>query len=379
MIAPARGITSVGEGERNDPDSGDHGNGLHHLGQGRGGSLSCRDMTLRLGLVAASRIAQAAVIDPLPDVEGVELTAVGARDLGRAQQAAAKWGIPHAFGSYDELINSDQVDAVYIGSPASYHRHSAVAAIEAGKHVLCEKPFAANADDARTIADAARRSDVVVMEAFHWRYHPYAEQIRTIIESGVLGRIDRIEGVFDIPDGDIPRTDIRWDLAIGGGATMDLGCYPIQWVRFAAGSEPDVVSAEAVCPVPEIDGSLVAELRWPSGVTGSIGSSMIAGGSARVAYLKVTGERGTMMANNPLAPQAVDVFGPPTLTVETADGVTTQEGALTSTYFHQLMAFRDAINDGALFPTTADDAVKNMEIVDACYRASGLQTRPTLA
>ncbi len=222
-------------------------------------------MSIRLGLVAASRIAQAAIIAPIADVEGVELSAVGARDLSRAQASAAKWGAPHAYGSYSELINSDQVDAVYIGSPASLHRVSAIEAIEAGKHVLCEKPFAANADDARLIADAARAGDVVVMEAFHWRYHPYAEQIRGVIESGVLGRIDRIEGVFDVPEGEIPTTDIRWDLAIGGGATMDLGCYPIQWVRFAAGSEPDVVSADAVCPVPEIDGSLVAELRWPSG------------------------------------------------------------------------------------------------------------------
>ena len=335
-------------------------------------------MSIRLGLVAASRIAQAAVIDPIPDVDGVELTAVGARDLGRAQQAAAKWSIPHAYGSYAELISSDEVDAVYIGSPASYHRHSAVAAIEAGKHVLCEKPFAANADDARVIADAARGSSVVVMEAFHWRYHPYAAQIRQVLDSGVLGRLDRIEGVFDIPDGDIPRTDIRWELEIGGGATMDLGCYPIQWVRFAAGSDPDVVSAEAVCPVPEIDGSLVAELRWPSGLTGSIGSSMIAEGSGRVAYLKVTGEHGTMMANNPLAPQVADVFGEAVITVDTADGTDRYVAERSTTYFHQLVAFRDAIDDGVEFPTTADDGVRNMEIVDACYRAAGLVARPTL-
>lgn len=343
-----------------------------------GCSVVSRGMSIRLGLVAASRIAQAAIVDPISDVEGVELTAVGARDLARAQESAARWGAPHAYGSYSELINSDQVDAVYIGSPASLHRVSAIEAIEAGKHVLCEKPFAANADDARLIADAAKAGSVVVMEAFHWRYHPYAAQIRAVIESGVLGRIDRIEGVFDLPDGDIPTTDIRWDLAIGGGATMDLGCYPIQWVRLAAGSDPDVVSAEAVCRVPEIDGSLVAELRWPSGVTGSIGSSMIASGTSRVATLRVVGERGTMLANNPLAPQAEGTFGASVITVETADGIERHVAATTSTYFHQLVAFRDAIVDGTTFPTTADDAVRNMEIVDACYRAAGLQVRPTL-
>ena len=158
-------------------------------------------MTIRLGLVAASRIAVKAVIEPLAEVDGVELAAVGARDLSRAREAADRWGAPHAYGSYAELVESAEVDAVYIGTPAALHREWAIAAIEAGKHVLCEKPFAANADDARLVADAARAGDVVVMEAFHWRYHPYARQIRDVIESGVLGRIDRIDAAFDIPDG----------------------------------------------------------------------------------------------------------------------------------------------------------------------------------
>ena len=330
-------------------------------------------MTIRIGLVAASRIAQPAIIDPLPDVDGVELVAVAARDLDRARAAADEWGAGLAFGSYDELIECDDVDAVYVGTPASLHREWAVAAIEAGKHVLCEKPFAANADDARLIADAARGSDVVVMEAFHWRYHPFAQQIRDALDSGVLGRIDRIEAAFDVPDGRIGRDDIRWDLSLGGGATMDLGCYAIQWVRFAAESDPDVVSAEAVCPIAGIDGSLGAELRWPSGVTGRIHSSMIAPGDSVEAWLRVTGEHGTMIASNPLAPQ----HGNSTIVVDVGDEVRSRPTVTTSTYFHQLVAFRDAIVDGAAFPTTADDGVRNMEIVDACYRAAGLDPRPT--
>ncbi len=328
---------------------------------------------VRIGLLAASRIADLAIMRPVPDVDGVEVTAVAARDLGRARASADDWGIEHAYGSYDELLASDHVDAIYIGTPAAMHREWAIKSIEAGKHVLCEKPFASNADDARRIADAARAGDVVVMEAFHWRYHPYADQIRAVLDSGVLGRPDRIEAVFDIPDGRIDRDDIRWNLEIGGGATMDLGCYSIQWARFAAEGEPEVVSAEAVCPVDGVDGSLSAELRWPSGVTGSIRSSMIADGDDVVAYLKVTGEHGTMTATNPLAPQN----GGATLTVETDAGSETQEVARSATYCHQLEAFRDAIVEGKPFPTTADDGVRNMEIIDACYRAAGLEPRPT--
>ena len=328
---------------------------------------------IRLGLIAASRIAKQAVYDPVGDVDGVELTAIAARDPTRARATASQWGIPNVFDSYDELIASPDVDAVYIGTPASLHRQPAVAAIETGKHVLCEKPFAANADDARLIADAARSSDVVVMEAFHWRYHPYAQQIRDVLDSGVLGTLQSVEAAFDIPDGHIPRDDIRWDLALGGGATMDLGCYSIQWARFAAGPDPEVVSAKAVSPVAGIDGSLVAELRWPSGVTGRIQSSMIAPGDDEVIYLRAIGERGEMLATNPLAPQ----HGGALLTVDVDGTRTTQEVARTATYFHQLEAFRDAIVNGTSFPTTADDGVRNMEIIDACYEAAGLGRRPS--
>jgi predicted dehydrogenase len=331
-------------------------------------------MSIRLGLVAASRIAVKAIIEPIAHVDGVELAAVGARHLARAHEAAGEWGAGAAFGSYEALLASDAVDAVYIGTPASLHREWAIRAIEAGKHVLCEKPFAANADDARRIADAAGASDVVVMEAFHWRYHPYADQIRGVIDSGVLGRIDRIEAAFDIPAGRIGRDDIRWDLPLGGGATMDLGCYSIQWVRFAAGEDPDVVSAEAVCPVEGVDGSLGAELRWPSGVTGRVHSSMIAPGDSVEAWLRVTGEHGHLLATNPLAPQQ----GNSMLIVDLGDRVVHRPVETTATYFHQLVAFRDAIVDGAPFPTTAADGVRNMEIVDACYRAAGLQPRPAM-
>lgn len=329
-------------------------------------------MTLRLGLVAASRIAETAIIDPLAHVDGVELAAVAARDLDRAQAAAERWGASRAFGSYDDLIASDDVDAVYIGTPAALHRHWAIAAIEAGKHVLCEKPFAANADDARLIADAAHGSDVVVMEAFHWRYHPFAQQIRDVLDSGALGRIDRIDAAFDIPDGRIGRDDIRWNLPLGGGATMDLGCYSIQWARFAAGADPDVMGAEAVCPVDGVDGSLAAELRWPSGVTGRVHSSMIAPGDTVEAWLRVAGEHGTMTATNPLAPQ----HGNSMIVVDLGDRVWFRPAEASSTYVHQLVAFRDAVVHGAPFPTTADDGVRTMEIIDACYRAAGLEPRP---
>ncbi len=333
-------------------------------------------MTIRLGLLAASKIAKSAIIDPLPEVDGVEVTAVAARDLDRARAAAHEWGITHAYGSYEELIDSDEVDAIYIGTPASLHREWSLATIAAGKHLLCEKPLASNAADAQLIADGAEAApDVVVMEAFHWRYHPCAQQIRDIVDSGVLGQLQRIESIFDIPNGAIPQTDIRWNLPLGGGATMDLGCYSIQWARWAASADPTdmpkVVSATTVSPVPGIDGSLGAELLWPSGLSAFIHSSMIAKGDKVDARLVVRGSAGEMVVVNPLAPQ----LGA-SIKVTTDDGTTLHDVSSSSTYLHQLVAFRDAIVDGAPFPSTAQDGVRNMEIIDACYVAAGLEPRP---
>ncbi len=321
--------------------------------------------------MAASGAARRAILGPVVDVDRVQVTAVAARDLGRARSAAEQYEAEYAFCSYAELLECHAVDAVYIGTPPSQHRRWAVAAIEAGKHVLCEKPFAANADDARIIADVARASDVVVMEAFHWRYHPFADQIRRVVDSGVLGPLQHIEAVFDVPNGRIGPEDIRWDLSLGGGAMMDLGSYAVQWVTLTMHETPRVLSAHAICPVEGVDGSMEAQLIWESGITGQLACSMISANDRTATWLKITGAAGTMLARNPLFPQEGA-----TLTIETSGRTTSLDVPRTSTYVHQLIAFRDAVEHGTPFPTTAESAVQNMEVVDACYRAAGLNPRP---
>jgi predicted dehydrogenase len=270
------------------------------------------------------------------------------------------------------MIGSSEVDAVYIATPASLHREWAIAAIDAGKHVLCEKPLAANAEDATRIADAADRGEVVVMEAFHWRYHPLVSQMQSILDAGSLGTIERINARFEVNASAIPSTDIRWDLAIGGGAMMDIGCYPASWVRWAIEGEPTVDSATAICPVPDIDGSLRAELSWRSGVTGTIFGSMISEVPGHNASMEIVGTEGSMIVHNPLAPQTGA-----SLQVRSRDGKLDIPVLPGSTYESQLIAFRDAVAFGAPFPTTARDGVATMALIDECYVAAGLSPRPT--
>ena len=328
---------------------------------------------MRLGLIAAARITDPALVAPAHELDDVSLTVVGARDLARAEQAAADWGVSRAVGSYEEVIASDEVDAVYIATPAGHHRHWTIEALRAGKHVLCEKPFASNAAEAREMVAVGRETGLILMEAFHWRYHPMVAQMQAIIDSGAIGEVEGADAAFDLPEGEIGMGDIRWDLSIGGGSLMDLGCYPVQWLRWLLGPTPEVVSATAVCPVDRVDGHIQAELRWADGRSATLSSSMIEPDGRTDVRMSVYGSEGTMIAMNPLAPQ-----NGASITIETDSGREVHEVDSSATYLHQLVAFRDAVASGVHPVTSGDDSIQNMEVIDAIYTAAGIGPRPSV-
>ena len=328
---------------------------------------------MRLGLIAAARITDPALVAPARELDDVSLTVVGARDLARAEQAAAAWGVSRAVGSYEEVIASDDVDAVYIATPAGHHRHWTIEALRAGKHVLCEKPFASNAAEAREMVAVGRETGLILMEAFHWRYHPMVGQMQAIIDSGAIGEVEGADAAFDLPEGEIAMGDIRWDLSIGGGSLMDLGCYPVQWLRWLLGPTPEVVSATAVCPVDRVDGHIQAELRWADGRSATLSSSMIEPNGRTDVRMSVYGSAGTMIAMNPLAPQ-----NGASITIETDSGREVHGVDSSATYLHQLVAFRDAVASGVHPVTSGDDSIQNMEVIDAIYTAAGIGPRPSV-
>ena len=184
-------------------------------------------MSLRIGILGAARIAPAALVKPASASSEVDVVAVAARSLERAQAFAAKHDIPRAHSSYEALLADPDVDAVYNPLPNGLHGRWTRAALEAGKHVLCEKPFTANAAEAREIALLAADSDRVVMEAFHYRYHPLALRAEEIIASGELGALQRVETALSFP---LPKfSDIRYDYDLAGGATMDAAATRSTW------------------------------------------------------------------------------------------------------------------------------------------------------
>jgi predicted dehydrogenase len=322
---------------------------------------------LRIGLLGAAAIAPNALITPSRKVDSVEVAAVAARDPRGAAAFAAKHGIDQVHASYDALLADPKIDAVYIPLPNGLHGAWTSRALEAGKHVLCEKPFAANATEAASIAAQAATSNLVVMEAFHWRYHPTAQRMVDILRAGELGELTHLEAsvCFPLPK----RGDIRFSLPLAGGALMDAGCYAINLVRTAAAEEPIVASARVTLAPGGVDRATTAKLQFPSGATGAITTSLLSRHLLAL-HLNVTGTRGRLRYRNPILPK---LFGALTVTV---DGVRRhEEVSKTSTYAAQLAAFRDAITLGAPFPSTAEDAVKNMAVIDAIYRAAGQPPR----
>ena len=320
---------------------------------------------LRIGVLGAARITRDALIKPAAIVDGVDVVAIAARDRARASEAAGKHGIPTVHDSYEALLADPQIDAVYIPLPNGLHGRWTMAAIDAGKHVLCEKPFTANADEAREVATAADSSRVVVMEAHHTSHHPQTKRAAEIVRSGVLGDLESAEASFIVPMP--PSGDIRWNLALAGGSLMDLGCYPLRWLRDVLGVTPTVTSASA-SDRAGIDASMDARLDY-AGVPVRVRAAMWTTPPLLITA-EVRGSAGVMKVRMPFQPHIkgkISVDGPGLRIREKADKH--------ASYAFQLEAFRDAVVAGGPNITDSAAAVETMQTIDDIYRAAGMGVR----
>jgi predicted dehydrogenase len=321
---------------------------------------------LRIGVLGAARIAPNALVRPARRVPGAVVAAVAARDPRRAEAFAHKHGIGRVHSSYDELLADPTIDAVYNPLPNALHAEWTVKALNAGKHVLCEKPFTSNEAEAREVAAAAAASGLVVMEAFHYRYHALAEKMREIAHDGRLGKTTKVQTWMCFP---LPRfADIRYSYELGGGTTMDC-CYAVHALRLVGPGEPAVVAANAKLRSPEVDRAMEVTYRFGGGATGQSIASMWSGRLFRFA-LRVTGTRGRMSVRNFIAPQYYN-----RLSVKIDGRTTTERVRGEPTYDAQLRAFVAAVREGKPFPTTAEDAIVTMRLIDDIYRAAGLRVR----
>ena len=318
---------------------------------------------LRIGILGAAKIAPGGLIDPAKTSADVVVAAVAARDPARAAAFADTHGIAQVCDSYEALIAHPELDAIYNALPPSRHADLTIAALRAGKHVLCEKPFAMNASEARAMVSAATSSGKLLMEAFHYRYHPLFADVLAKVRSGTLGRLTSIAATFVVS---VPPRDgeLRYDATLGGGCLMDMGTYCVHWCRSVAGREPTVTAAGSLMGATGVDLHTRATLDFGDGLNASVDCGMDAPFSAR---LIIGGTAGTLTVENPLAPHAGNLMR---LELTGAEPVTQRFDRSISTYSHQLQAFVDAVRTGVAPPTSGEDSVAQMAALEAIARVA---------
>ena len=326
---------------------------------------------LRIGLLGTARISSNSIIEPAR-VLGARLVAVAARDRGRAEGWAAAAGVERVLDRYQDVIDDPEVEAVYNPLPNSLHAPWNLAAIAAGKHVLTEKPSACNAAEARQVHEAARQSDRVVFEGFHYTYHPIFTRLLELISDGTIGTLTKLHVAMEMP---APAADdLRWSWPLAGGALMDLGCYCLHAIRSVArvqGGEPELLHAAAQerPGLSQVDESATATFQLPSGAQATALANMNGPWNFTIT---ATGTAGRIHV-----PNFIHVHTDDRLILTAGKRHQVEHLGTTTTYAYQLEAFAAAIREQRPFPTTTADAVANMELIDDCYRAAGLQPRGT--
>jgi predicted dehydrogenase len=253
--------------------------------------------TLRWGILGPGRIAPR-LVRAIDGSERGELVAVASRDAARARTFAAKHGIGRSFGSYEALLADPGVDVVYVSLPNHLHAEWTIRALEAGKHVLCEKPLALTVDQVDAISAAAQRTGRIAVEAFMYLHHPQILTAIDLAQSGALGRLELVHGTFSffLSQADDPRIDP----SMGGGSLWDVGCYPVSLARRIAGEEPDRVGAFARYDELGVDRTFIGQLHFPGGLLAQFDSGFAAPDRERV---EIVGGEATLVLDSPFLPE----------------------------------------------------------------------------
>ncbi|WP_421779077.1 Gfo/Idh/MocA family protein [Hoeflea sp.] len=316
------------------------------------------------GIMSTAKIGREQVIPQLQDSENGVVTAIASRDQSRARDLADRFGVPHAFGSYEEMLASGEVDGVYIPLPTSQHVEWSIKAADAGKHVLCEKPLALNAADIAPVIEARDRNGVLVSEAFMVTYHPQWHKVRSLISDGAIGRLRHVQGAFSYFNTD--PDDMRNNAELGGGGLPDIGVYPTVSTRFSTGSEPQRVQA-TVERDPEFGTDRYASVKADFG---DFEMSFYCSTQMALRQLMVFhGDKGYIEVT---APFNAGDYGHATVTLHNAghDGAETFRFPGVRQYRLQAEAFVRKVRGGDEEIFTLEQSVLNQKLIDAVYRAA---------
>jgi D-xylose 1-dehydrogenase (NADP+, D-xylono-1,5-lactone-forming) len=289
----------------------------------------------------------------------VELVAVASRDLGRAEAYARERGIERAYGSYEDLLADPKIEAVYISLPNSMHVEWSIQALEAGKHVLCEKPLSRHPEDVERAFDAAEKAGRILMEAFMYRHNPQTKRLKELVEGGAIGRLRLVRAAFSFPLDD--AANVRLNDELEGGGLMDVGCYCISGSRLLAG-EPESVYGEQVAAPSGVDELFTGTLRFAADVLAEIDCGLVL---PERDELEAIGEEGSIFLDDPWHCRK------PVIEVRREEGTERIELEPEDSYRLQLENMSAAIRGRAKPLLGREDALGQAQAIEALYRAAG--------
>lgn len=326
--------------------------------------------TLRWGIIGCAGIAKRAMIPGIRHSQTGVVAAIASRELSKARETAEELDIPKVYGSYEELLLDPEIDAVYIPLPNHLHMEWTIRAAKAGKHVLCEKPIALNAEEAQRMADECAKAGVVLAEAFMYRHHPRYDRIKEIIRSGEIGDIRGIHSTFTFNSAG-HKGNVRFRKDWGGGAIYDVGCYPISVARLLLDAEPEAATVHALLS-PEhdhVDMMASGLVEFPGSVALTFDCAMWA---AFRNTLEVLGTDGRIEV-----PSAF--IGEPHFKVYAKDGEREERMETLDQYALQADDFARTVWGEQPQRFSPADAVNNMKVIDACLRSAETRERVVIS
>jgi D-xylose 1-dehydrogenase (NADP+, D-xylono-1,5-lactone-forming) len=308
--------------------------------------------TVNWGVLGYARIARLSLMPAIARAPNARLLAMATRDPAKAAECARQFQCERTYTRYEDLLADPDVHAIYIPLPNALHKEWAIRALQAGKHVLCEKPIAMDAAEARDMAEVSRQTGKLLMEAFMYRYTDRSRRVREVIDSGVLGQIRHINASFRFLL-DRPNT-IKVQPGLGGGALYDVGCYPVNFLSLVTGRKP--VSCHALAEYEQgVDVNLSAVMQYDDGLIANIHCGFNAYGKN---FAEVIGTQGIME----VADTFLDFRG--SIQVMTKEGTRTLPVAESDRYRDEVVDFSAAILEGRQPLLTLDETIRNMEVLD---------------
>ncbi len=319
---------------------------------------------LRFGILSTAKIGRELVVPAIQDAENCVVTAIASRDLSKARAMADRFSVPHAFGSYEEMLASDVIDAVYIPLPTSQHVEWTIKAADAGKHVLCEKPVALKASEIDALIEARDRNKVLVSEAYMVTYSPVWRKVRSLLQEGAIGRLRHVQGAFTYFNRD--ASNMRNMPELGGGGLPDIGVYPTISTRFVTGKEPLRVQANTDRD-PDFGTDIYSSVRADFGdfELSFYISTQLAARQVMVFH----GDKGFIEVKSPFN---ADRYGAEELELTNQNHSQSQLFRFQDARQYKLEAeaFSRAAKGEAEEVVTLESSVNNQKLIDAIYRAS---------